>query len=368
MALFPSFGGMVDLATILRSKNFSEMHPTMRERLEALMAASDGALGWMQGVRTSQQQMQMFLDRYAPDPNGETSWQGQRWKHVKGAAAAPPGRSMHEIGLAADMKGDMGWLAANCAKFGLQTFQDVNHEPWHVQPVELPRGRVEYEKQGSIWGALPNYVGGGGAAPPPPAAKAADRPMNGGSIAAPPPSTGPTLTPALVAMPGDSGPAARVLMEALVARGLLADVPESRDGGYGASDQALVEQFQRDNGLVVDGQVGPQTWSKLLATVEPGDKGAIVKVLQTTLIVRGLIKDNPSNLDGDYGPMTQQRVRDFQSVSGIDPIAKVGPQTWTALLGVKRSVEVSGRGDDDEVQVDLDDIDVLAELADSPAT
>ena len=132
-------------------------------------------------------------------------------------------------------------------------------------------------------------------------------------------------------------------MEALVARGLLPDAPASRDGGYGKDDSELVLQFQRDNGLTADGEVGPQTWSKLLATVKPGDTGPMVKVLQTTLIVRSLIKDNAGNLDGAYGPLTQQRVRDFQQVSGIDPDAIVGPETWTALLGVKKKVNVGAR-------------------------
>ncbi len=150
----------------------------------------------------------------------------------------------------------------------------------------------------------------------------------------------PTLTPALVAKVGDTGPAARVLMEALVARGLLPDAPASRDGGYGKDDSELVLQFQRDNGLADDGEVGPQTWSKLLATVKPGDTGPMVKVLQTTLIVRSLIKDNAGNLDGAYGPLTQQRVRDFQQVSGIDPIATVGPRD---LDGTARSQEEGER-------------------------
>ncbi len=37
------------------------------------------------------------------------------------------------------------------------TFADVNNEPWHVQPVELPKGRQQYEQQGSKWGAYPSY-------------------------------------------------------------------------------------------------------------------------------------------------------------------------------------------------------------------
>ena len=32
------------------------------------------------------------------------------------------------------------WLGNNVARFGLMTFADVNKEPWHVQPVELPKG------------------------------------------------------------------------------------------------------------------------------------------------------------------------------------------------------------------------------------
>ena len=107
--------------------------------------------------------------------------------------------------------------------------------------------------------------------------------------------------------------------------------------------------------LVVDGEVGPQTWSKLLATVNPGDTGPMVKVLQTVLIVRSLDRDTAANLDGVYGPATQQRVRDFQQVSRIDPIAIVGPETWTALLGVKKKVNVgtrAGPGEADTADTD----------------
>ena len=108
------------------------------------------------------------------------------------------------------------------------------------------------------------------------------------------------------------------------------------------------------------------------STVNPDETGPMVKVLQTTLIVRSLIRDAVANLDGVYGPATQQRVRDFQKVSGIDPIAIVGADTWTALLGVKKKVNVGTRGSASErttsiSSVDLDDLDFLAALDGLPA-
>jgi hypothetical protein len=64
---------------------------------------------------------------------------------------------MHEIGLAADLIGDIGWLQANAGRFGLKTFADVNNEPWHVQPAELPNSRRDYESSGSAWGSDGGY-------------------------------------------------------------------------------------------------------------------------------------------------------------------------------------------------------------------
>jgi len=365
MVMYPTYQGLVGLDAITRAKNFTGMHPTMQERVRALMEASGGKVGWGQGVRTPQQQLQLFLERHSPDPNGTIVFNGQTYsRHPGVAAAVPPGHSMHEVGLAADLAGDFGWLGDNVGKFGLMTFAEVNKEPWHVQPVELPKGRQQYEQQGSKWGAYPTYPA---VASAPAAAAPATQAAPVARAAAPSQPGPPTLTPALVARPGDTGPAARLLMEALIARGLHPDDAASRDGSYGADDKDLVVQFQKDNGLVVDGEVGPQTWSKLLSTVNPGDSGAMVKVLQTVLIIRSLIRDAVANLDGVYGPLTQQRVRDFQNVSGIDPIATVGPDTWTALLGVKNRVNVTRGLPGEEDDVDLDDLDVVAALDGLPA-
>lgn len=33
------------------------------------------------------------------------------------------------------------WMENNCARFGIRTFRNVNSEPWHIQPVDIPAGR-----------------------------------------------------------------------------------------------------------------------------------------------------------------------------------------------------------------------------------
>lgn len=145
-------GGKVSLNELKTKSTFAGMNGRMQQRLLAMMRASGGKVGIGTGLRDSKVQEAMFRDRYRPDPNGDVTWNGQKWKRVKGAPAAPPGRSMHEIGLAADLVGDLDWVQANAGRFGLKTFAGVNNEPWHVQPSELPNSRREYEKDGAQWG------------------------------------------------------------------------------------------------------------------------------------------------------------------------------------------------------------------------
>jgi hypothetical protein len=134
----------------------SGLHATFRERLEAMMADNPNVkVGG--GFRSSAQQRQLFLSRYTRT-NDKTGvfWGGSYWKKNSGVAdAAPPGMSMHEIGLAADLTGDLDWVQKNAHRYGLKTFADVNDEPWHVQPAELPNSRRQYEKEGAIWGTIP---------------------------------------------------------------------------------------------------------------------------------------------------------------------------------------------------------------------
>jgi hypothetical protein len=79
-----------------------------------------------------------------------TGWRVQPYPPPPGFA--PPGNSNHEGfpadgwsggAVAIDTVPDISWdwMEVNCAPYGLRTFRDVNSEPWHVQPSDIPAGR-----------------------------------------------------------------------------------------------------------------------------------------------------------------------------------------------------------------------------------
>ena len=147
----------IPLSQVATTSTFSPLNTTFKNRLLQMIAENPN-VGIGEGIRSEGQQKQLFLSRYkkvTDGSEGDAEWNGEQYKHVSGAPAAPPGKSMHEIGLAADLVGDLDWVQENASRFGLKTFGDVNGEPWHIQPAELPNSRWEYEKQGSKWGAPP---------------------------------------------------------------------------------------------------------------------------------------------------------------------------------------------------------------------
>ena len=138
----------------------SKVHPKMRERLVQMMK-DNPRLYIGSGVRSTQEQKNLFMSRYSETTEKtDIFWKGKYWKRVRGAAAAPPGMSMHEIGLAVDLAPatEFDWIKKNASHYGLRSFFDVNNEPWHVQPAELPGSRMQYEKSGAPWGHNGNVV------------------------------------------------------------------------------------------------------------------------------------------------------------------------------------------------------------------
>jgi hypothetical protein len=154
-----------NVKSALNNSSFKQLHPKMRDRVMRMMADNPN-VGFGEGVRSAASQRTMFTSRYKKTDKQTTNgkpnvyWDGSYWEHVSGNPAAPPGRSMHEIGLAVDLTGDFDWVVKNAHKYGLKHFGGVNNEPWHVQPEELPNSRSKYEESGAPWGR-----GGVGAAP-----------------------------------------------------------------------------------------------------------------------------------------------------------------------------------------------------------
>jgi hypothetical protein len=124
---------------------------------------------------------------------------------------------------------------------------------------------------------------------------------------------------------GDSGPEVRAIQLLLQAHGANLNV----DGDFGPITQTRVKNFQSNNGLAVDGIVGPQTWSKLIIQVKINDHGTAVRAVQT------LLKNKFGynlNVDGIFGPETNNAVKDFQDDYGLAVDGIVGPNTWKALI------------------------------------
>ena len=147
---------------ILAQPKFAQVHPVLMARLFDLCDAVQDAgsdYGFGGGWRSSVDQKNLFVSRYVK----VDKWTGLYWDgspdwpelagyyvHASGAPSAPPGRSYHEsttgdgFALAVDMVGNHKVGNPMAARFQLKQFADVNGEPWHYQPIEIPNARRSY--------------------------------------------------------------------------------------------------------------------------------------------------------------------------------------------------------------------------------
>jgi len=124
------------------------------------------------------------------------------------------------------------------------------------------------------------------------------------------------------------------------------------DGDFGPLTLAAVRAFQQAAGLVVDGIVGPNTKAALYSNISGGGSSGAPAPINLNSgscpanIVRGqhsgcvtelqsLLNHHGAELavDGDFGPLTEAAVRDFQAEKGLLVDGIVGPQTKGALYG-----------------------------------
>lgn len=133
-------GATLTLAEMATRTTVNRLHPEMRRRMFRMMEYAAEA-GVQLGVGTGWR-------KQPTNPDGSTK-----------PGFAAPGNSYHEgfmpdgtsrpdgvndrNAMAVDtvLSSAWPWMNANCGRFGLIHFANVNNEPWHIQPVEIPRSR-----------------------------------------------------------------------------------------------------------------------------------------------------------------------------------------------------------------------------------
>jgi len=120
-----------------------------------------------------------------------------------------------------------------------------------------------------------------------------------------------------------------------------------QDDLYDESLERAVRSFQQQQGLIVDGVVGPETFSAIDgARWALGDRilrhlpghlqhGEDVRALQERLNTLGFAA---GRVDGFFGETTERAVRAFQRAYGLTGDGSVGPDTLRAFTDLQRSV------------------------------
>lgn len=143
---------------------------------------------------------------------------------------------------------------------------------------------------------------------------------------------------------GDSGPVVTEIRSTLTRLGLIEASDSDR---FDQEVDLAVRAFQQQRGLKVDGMVGSQTYRALdEARWRLGDRvlrvasprlmrGDDVAALQTRLVTMGF---DAGRVDGIFGPRTETAVREFQLSVGIPADGVCGPETFTSLSRLARTI------------------------------
>jgi peptidoglycan hydrolase-like protein with peptidoglycan-binding domain len=98
------------------------------------------------------------------------------------------------------------------------------------------------------------------------------------------------------------------------------------DGDFGPGTERALKEYQKANGLAVDGIAGPDTFTAMglheLVLLRKGSRGAAVKKLQEGLGI---------GADGIFGAGTEAAVKEYQASNGLGADGLAGPETLALL-------------------------------------
>lgn len=322
---------MAELEATLTVKN---CHKEFWRRLKALMIAGQGRCGVGTAWRSSDVQRNTFLSRHHVVASGGCcQYEGRRYQLTKGNAhAAPPGRSFHEstfhgYAQAVDAVGDLAWMHAQEAKYGLKDFRNVGNEPWHFQMTEIANSVSSWINQGRPHPQVFKLPGDSGGPPP---------------VIPPKPPTTDWHVQVIASMPvlkikAKGVPVARMQHFLLMAGRLKG--PNDIDSQFGATSEAALNAFRKGYHLAENGTCDTTVWDLFMAAgdgIPTLSKGAFnddVIRMQRMMSANGYFdKNNAANFDGRFGDGTQKALMKFQGDHKLGADGQCGPKTWTALL------------------------------------
>ncbi|QJI52465.1 endolysin [Psychrobacillus phage Perkons] len=112
------------------------------------------------------------------------------------------------------------------------------------------------------------------------------------------------------------------------------------DGIKGKATDTAIKDFQKKNGLIVDGIAGANTLAKLkgssntiiVSTTKPKYPNSVIKKGSTGENVKLIQKALKLIADGIFGVATESAVKTFQKNNGLTSDGIIGQQTWNKLF------------------------------------
>ena len=98
------------------------------------------------------------------------------------------------------------------------------------------------------------------------------------------------------------------------------------DGDFGPGTETALKDYQKANGLQVDGIAGPDTFAEMglheLILLTVGTRGTTVTKMQKALGITA---------DGQFGAGTEKALREYQQKNGLDADGMAGPVTLAKM-------------------------------------